>query len=152
MKKAKLNRVLFLAALAALATACKKDPQPEPWREAVSPWMWGGGMGIVPPKDTVAFYANDPTIKYVYIHILQADTYGGAWQPRHFNQARDSLQSRIDISPDKIRGRGIIKVGRDGARISPDTLTKKYGMWETDSLWFTKNGWRVERMFPRKSY
>lgn len=27
----------------------------------------------------------------------------------------------------------------------PDTLTKKYGMWEPDSLWFALNGWRIER-------
>lgn len=151
MKKPKTNRVLFLAALMALATACKKDPtpepEPEPWREAVVPWMWGAGDGLVPPKDTIAFYTNDPTVKYVYIHIMQVNTMGSTWEPRDFKKARDSLQTRIDINPDKVRGRGIVKVGRDGAHIHPDTLTKKYGMWEPDSAWFTKNGWRVGRFF-----
>ncbi len=149
MKKVKMNHILTLAALMAIATACKKDPtpepEPEPWREAVVPWMWGGGMGLVPPKDSIAFYANDPTVKYVYIYILQADTYGTTWEPRNFKKARDSLQTRIDIAPNKVRGRGLIKVGKNGAHIDPDTLTKKYGMWEPDSLWFTKNGWRIGR-------
>ena len=143
-----LVKILPLSLLMGMTVACCKEKEPEPWREAVIPWMWGAGDGLVPPKDTVAFYANDPTVKYVYIHLMQVDTYGTTWEPRHFNRARDSLQTRIDINPDKVRGKGVIKVGNDGAHIHPDTLTKKYGMWEPDSLWYAKNGWRVQRYHP----
>ena len=143
-----LVKILPLSLLMGMAVACSKEKEPEPWREAVIPWMWGAGDGIAPPMDTVTFYANDPTIKYIYIHLMQVNTYGTTWEPIDFNRAHDSLQRRININPDKVRGKGVIKVGKDGAHIHPDTLTKKYGMWEPDSLWYTKNGWRVQRYHP----
>ena len=169
-QKYNIGKVLSLAALMAIANACGKDPvpqptpeqptdtitpinndtTPEPWREAVIPWMWGGGMGLVPPRDSIEFYTNDPTVKYVYIYIMQVSTMGSTWEPRNFKKARDSLQTRIDINPDKVRGRGLIKVGTDGAQIHPDTVTEKYGMWKPDSLWFTQNGWRIGRFSDNK--
>ena len=179
-QKYKIGKILSLATLMAIANACNKDPVPqptpdqptttdtitppthdtitpghndtipEPWREAVIPWLWGGGMGLVPPRDSIEFYTNDPTVKYVFIYIMQVSTMGSTWEPRNFKKARDSLQTRIDINPDKVRGRGIIKVGTDGAHIHPDTLTEKFGMWEPDSSWFTQNGWRIGRFFDNK--
>lgn len=161
------SAVLFLAALMALATACKKAPTPEPTptpnqptdtvtpndtttqivptREIVIPWSWEAGEGYAPPKDTIEFYAKDPTVKYVFIHLICIQNMGSTREPKHYRKARDTLLTRIDIDSTKVHGRGEVKVGRDGAHIHPDTLTKKFGMWEPDSLWFAKHGWQVKR-------
>ena len=74
MKNPKTNRVLFLAALMALATACKKDPTPNhptnpvtpndtttpiiPTREIVIHWDWDAGIGLAPPKDSIKYYTK----------------------------------------------------------------------------------------------
>ena len=157
--------VLFLAALMALATACKKDPTPEPQptpnqptdtvtpvdtttqivptREIVIPWCWSADNGLAPNVDTVRRYAMDPTVAYVFIHLIPG--HETTWEPPIYKRARDSLQLCIDVDKNKVRGRGEVKVGRDGAHIHPDTLTKKFGMWEPDSLWFSNCGWKVKR-------
>ena len=143
-----LIKILSLSLVMGATVACNKVTEPEPWREITIPWTWASGEGLAPRKDTIAFYANDPTVKYVYIYLRPFDTYGTTLEQEHFRIGRDTLQTRIDINPDKVRGRGVIRVGSDGAHIHPDTLTKKYGMWETDSLWFASHGWRIERYTP----
>ncbi|MBQ6027869.1 MAG: hypothetical protein IJL21_04955 [Alphaproteobacteria bacterium] len=168
MKNPKTNRVLFLAALMALATACKKDPSPEPTpnhptdtitpavpqdtivptREIVIPWCWSASNGLAPNMDTIRFYAIDPTVKSIFIHLIPG--HETTWEPIRYNRAHDSLQLRINIDTSKVHGRGDVKVGRDGAHISPDTLTTKFGMWEPDSLWFANHGWRVSRFKKTK--
>lgn len=160
-----LGRVLILVGIMAIATACHKVPTPEPTpnyptdtippivpqdtiiptREIVIPWSWDSGDGLAPQKDTIEFYAKDPTVKKVIIYLICIHTAESTLEPKHYRKARDTLQTRIDIDSTKVTGRGEVKVGRDGAQIHPDTLTKKYGMWITDSLWFTKHGWHVKR-------
>ncbi len=144
-----LARVLPFAMLmgAPAMNSCK----PEPMREIVVDYDWDNSVGLVPPKDLIKSYADDPKTEHVYINIIQRDTHGSTWEPRHYKRARDSLQTCINIKPDKIRGTGVVKVGVDGAHINPDTLTKKYGMWESDSVWFTLNGWSVISFFDEKS-
>jgi len=175
MKRAKQiwNIVTLGALMALLNVACHKDPTPEPQpnpnqptdtipptdtitpgdtitpvlptREIVIPWAWGAGEGFAPKKDTIEFYAKDPTVKYVFIYLMPIQNFESTWEPRHFKRARDTLQTRLDIDSEKVHGQGIVKVGEDGAHIHPDTLTQKFGMWEPDSIWFATNGWRVER-------
>ena len=160
--------VFFMGIFMALVSACKPDPVPGsdqptphndtipadtitpppadtiiPTREIIIPWSWSSGDGLAPQMDTIKFYAMDPTVKYVVIYLVPG--FQTTWEPRFYRIARDSLQTRIDVDSTKVKGRGIVKVGRDGAQIHPDTLTTKYGMWEPDSLWYTKHGWRIER-------
>ena len=156
-KSKKAWGIFSLAALMAFLNACNKDPIPEPQpdnpndtvqpivptREITIPWCWSAGQGLAPNMDTIKFYATDPTVKYVFLYLIPG--HETTWEPRHFHEARDTLQTRIDIDPNKVSGRGDVKVGRDGAQIHPDTLTKKYGMWEPDSVWFAQHGWRVGR-------
>lgn len=164
--------VIIVVGIMTIALACHKDsptpqPTPEPTptdtisptdtvpqiiptREIVIPWSWAAGEGIAPPKDTIAFYANDPTVKYVFIHLIPIQNLGSTWRPIDYHLARDTMQTRIDIDTNKVRGRGVIKVGRDGAQISPDTLTEKHGMWEPDSLWFANHGWQIQRYYLLK--
>lgn len=167
MKRAKQiwNIVTFGALMTFLIAACHKDPTPEPQpnpdqptdtiptgdtippivptREIVIPWCWSSGDGLAPWPDTIRYYAQQPDVKHVIIYMVPGSQ--STWEPRHFNIARDSLQDRLNIDRIKVIGGGTVKVGRDGAHIHPDTLTKKYGMWEPDSLWFALNGWRIER-------
>lgn len=152
-----IHKVLSFVALMIIAHACGKDPQPEPepepivpTKEVVVPWVWGADEGFAPPSDTIENYTRDPYVKYVFIYILTVQNIGSTWKPESFHRARDTLQNRINIDSTKVRGRGIVKVGKDGAQIHPDTLTKKYGMWEPDSLWFTKHGWKIQRFEKHK--
>lgn len=149
----------IIALLVFLIVACHKDPAPAPQpnpdqptdtitpivptREIVIPWCWSSGDGWAPWPDTIKYYAQQPDVKHVIIYMVPGSQ--STWEPRFFNIARDSLQDRLNIDPIKVIGGGTVKVGRDGAHIHPDTLTKKYGMWEPDSLWFAINGWRIER-------
>ncbi len=169
---------ILLIALMAFLAACHKDPTPEPQpnpnqptdtitpndtitpgdtippivptREIVIPWSWAAGEGIAPPKDTIKFYTDDPTVKYVFIHLIPIQNIGSTWRPIDYHLARDTLQTRLDIDTSKVRGRGVVKVGRDGAHIHPDTLSPKHGMWEPDSVWFDSHGWQIQRFYRSK--
>ena len=149
--------VLPLLMLMGGTPSCKKNrsvidsneptpPQIEQHDDTIH-WVWNGFMGLAPSIDSVAYYTNDPTVRYIYIDLVEPAGLGGSTRPpAYFHMARDTLQTRIDINPSKVRGCGVVKVGRDGAHIQPDdTLTPKRGMWEPDSLWFAQHGWRVER-------
>lgn len=153
IKKSLLRLLPFVMLM---APACKKNkveptlPEPIEQHDVVIDWTWGLGMGLAPSKDSVAYYTKQPEVRYVYINLVPTgDMYGSTYNPRHFRKARDTLQSRIDVNPYKVHGSGIVRVGRDGAHIHPDTITKKYGMWEPDSVWFANHGWTIER-FPRQ--
>lgn len=123
--------VLSLAALMALATACKKDPTPEPQptpnqpTDTVTPivpeptypdtiyvpWQWGFTR---PNMDTVKFYANKSSVKTIlmdmapipYEQQLAMTSY--AWID--YKMETDSLYKRYDIAPHKVRARGDLYV------------------------------------------
>ena len=147
--------VLVLALVAFLA-ACGKDPasQPEPnpndtvqpivpTREIVIPWCWSSGDGLAPWPDTIRHYVQQSDVKHVIIYMVPGSQ--STWIPEFFHIAKDSLQDRLNIDTTKVIGGGVVKVGRDGAQIHPDTLTKKYGMWEPDSVWYASHGWQIQR-------
>lgn len=145
--------VLAILAMVLIIISCSKKNSVEP-NEPNQPqieqhddtihWNWGWSIGWAPSMDSVAYYTNDPTVRHVYIDLIELPASASAALYQHvFRNARDTLQTRIDIDPSKVRGCGRIRVGYDGAQIHPDTLTPKHGMWEPDSLWFTQHGWRV---------
>lgn len=141
---------LVLATLLILAAECHKaptiEPQPnlnQPTREIIIPWCWGSGDGLAPWIDTIKYYVQQPDVEHVV--ILMVPGAESTWEPRFYNIARDSLQTRFDIDTNKVIGDGWVKVGRDGAHIHPDTLTKKYGMWEPDSLWYASHNFKIGR-------
>lgn len=72
--------------------------------------------------------------------------------PADFHRARDTLQTRLDIAPGRIRGMGTIYVNSAvGAHLPDVTIDTIAGMALEDSLWFTANGWKVQRLRPLNS-
>lgn len=156
MKKVKMNHILTLAALMAIATACKKDPSPEPTptdmhKKIVLLWDWYFD-GAGPRRDTVKYYADSPmydTILLIPDSTSVLSEYSSrSYTTWNFHRARDTLQKSINFAPHKIRGAGTIHVnGINGAHLPPDyeVETTKPGMSLEDSIWYTSQGWRVVR-------
>ena len=61
------------------------------------------------------------------------------WQPNVYKRPRDTLQKRVNIAPDKVRGRGIF----NPFQILPDTIYNTAGMQRRDSVAFRKMGFIV---------
>lgn len=145
------GKVLSLAGLMALANACGKDPVPTPepvvpTREVTIPWDWSWRW---PPIDSIEYYSSQNDVKSI-IMFLRYHTATG-FTPEAFHRARDSLQRRIDIAPEKVRGKGeIIVNSHGGAHLSDHNATDTCGMAEIDSLWYTKQGFTVRRFMNGK--
>ena len=157
--------VLPLLMLMGATPSCKKNrsvidsneptpPQIEQHDDTIHWCLWDNDYGSVAPSlDSVAYYTNDPTVRHLFINLIPTSdcVIERTMSQYGFNVVRDTLQLCIDVAPAKVRGCGIVKVGRDGAHIHPDTLVYKRGMWGLDSLWFAQHGWKVERVLPLKS-
>ena len=150
------GKVLSLAGLMALANACGKDPEPEPvvpTKEIVIDWNWDDNSipGWAPPKDTIKYYTNQTDVKFVTINLIGREGVGfpvncTGYYPRAFHTARDTLQNRIDIAPDKIGLSGTILVNSaNGATMTNHEPGQDSGMAYYDSVWFTINGCIVRR-------
>ncbi len=160
--------LLMLFALP-MMNSCKEEPdnptpptpQPDPTdtiviptKEVIIDWDWRQNQGWAPSADSVKKVVGDPCVKYVFINLMnKGDSLpdgqegcpcsgypGGA-----FHSARDTLQTRFDIS-DKVRGSGTILVSRDGGAQLPDSVLHVNGMWLKDSIWFADMGYKIERI------
>lgn len=123
--KKSLTRILPLGALMAIATNCTKEPQPNPNPNpgsTVTPtkvdtiyWNWSANMGWAPPMDTVKYHVANDDVKWVVIHLHGRD---GPHMPHNcvgyypgsFHEARDSLQTRIDIAPNIVKLSGFFYI------------------------------------------
>lgn len=160
--------VLLLAALMAMATACHKDPTPEPTpnhpTDTVTPndttnmhkkiiVLWDWERDFVPSRNTIYNYADRNDVDSV---IMMPDTLSYAsnnharrFDPALFHLARQYLEEYIDYNPQKIKGGGIIYVNPiGGAHLSFDYMADTCGMSMEDSVWFTRKGWHVTRNTP----
>lgn len=125
--------------------SCEKDPIPT--RTVVIDWDWHDNLGYAPPKSIIKEHTDDKTVKTVFINLTSDNSTGHT--PRNFHNAHDSLQTRIDIAPSKVRGMGTIYVNsRNGAQLPDPMDWDNCGMALVDSLWFTANGWKVQRLHP----
>ena len=134
--KPKLSHILSLAALMAIATACKKDPTPTPnpnqnptdtitphteptYPDTVYvPFEWNyANQNIDPAKnpnmDTIRFYASKPQVKKIIMVLLPPPdddgigyNYSSGWVWRPFKRARDTLYQRYYICPEKVCAKG----------------------------------------------
>lgn len=142
--------VLCLAALMALATACKKDPNGtnntnEPTREVVIDWDWDQCVGLAPSKEMIKNETDKPDVKTVFINFNEMNVTN--LSPANFHRARDTLQTRIDINPTKVRGMGTLYVNSiNGAHLPNCTEHDISGMSLVDSIWYTAHGWTVQRL------
>ena len=65
----------------------------------------------------------------------------GGYVVRNFKRARDTLQTRIDINPKKVCGKGKMIVDYPGSASLPDDASQTTpGMTKRDSAWYAQNG------------
>lgn len=131
-----------------MAPACKKTkveptPEPEPY-DVVIDWNWDTEPTFAPPMDLIKKYAQDKYVNNIFINLTSPNS--GGMAVKHFSRARDSLQTRIDVAPTRVRGMGTIFVNRTGGAQLPDTAIYTAGMALRDSIWFTDHSWMVQRL------
>ncbi|MBO7651896.1 MAG: hypothetical protein J6S84_04180 [Bacteroidales bacterium] len=98
-------------------------------------------------KDTISYYAAQQDVKFVTLQLETNPKTG--YKPASFRRARDTLQTRFDISP-KVMGAGTIVVSENGAQL-PDVNDYHSGMALEDSTWFASHGFTVRRSGATKS-
>jgi len=163
ISKAKSIVLGMLAGLFALAASCERDdpmPQPTPGpeptpvvptKEVTLDWDWGSfdnDIATKISKDTIKKYADMEDVKFVFLNILNEDggSLSSTFRTIGFHNARDTLQTRFDIS-DKVRGSGIIYVnGTKGAQV-PDDVNAT-GMHISDSAWYAEKDYTIKRYDP----
>ncbi len=155
-------KCLLIGGMIGVATliGCRKKPtptpptpQPDPTDTIVIPtkektFDWDLEFEWAPSADSIKKYADDPEYKYVFINatnlhapsVTQEGMPCSGYPTRVFKRARDTLQTRLDINPKKVRGSGTIIVDRT---LSDDAAPGELGIPRSDSTWYDNNGWRV---------
>lgn len=92
-------------------------PEPEPTpvvptKEIVIDWTWGNAFDGEINKDTIKKYTDMEDVKFVFLNLTNGEASNG-YRTRNFHTARDTLQTRFDISP-KVMGSGTIIVHGQG--------------------------------------
>ena len=142
--KYNIGKALSLAGLMALATACQKE------YDAVIDWNWKDNLGYAPPKEMIKNETDKKNVNTVFINLTSPNS--GGYTPWDFRSARDTLQTRLDIAPGRVRGMGTIYVHpRNGAQLPDPADYDICGMSLEDSLWYTANGWKVQRLLMSKT-
>ena len=137
-----LIKILPFMATAIMATSCHKELY-----DVVINWNWKDNLGYAPPKEMIRNEINKKNVNTVFINLTSPNSTGYAL--RDFSDARDSLQTRLDIAPGRVRGMGTIYVNsNNGAHLPDTTYYGTCGMALEDSLWFATNGWKIQRWQP----
>lgn len=160
-----LGRVVPIALISALsiAASCNKpddptpptptpEPQPtEPTKVITIDWNWNTGIWKQLNSDTIKYYAAQPDVKTIILfadkdamgesHSSAAESSG--FPTAAFHRARDTLQTRFDISP-KVIGSGTIVVHDLGGAQLP-SVTTGTGMALEDSIWYASKGFTIKR-------
>lgn len=172
-----LGRVVPIALISALsmAASCDKpddptpptptpEPQPtEPTKVITIDWNWNTGVWRQLNKDTIAYYAAQPDVKTIILFAdkdainnnpespnygLPAYVASSGYTAGAFHRARDTLQTRFDISP-KVIGSGTIVVHGEGGAQLP-SVTTGTGMALEDSIWYASKGFTIKRRGAEK--
>ena len=138
--KKSLIRILPFAAAAIMATSCNKK------YDSVIEWDWSIEREWAPPKETVEAETNNRDVENVFIKLTYANCSGVS--PMLFHRARDTLQTRINIDPNKVKLAGKIFVNpQTGAHLPQNYEPGQCGgMSLEDSIWYTQNGCTVQRL------
>lgn len=156
MKKVKLNHILTLAALMAIATACKKDPTPESNpnhpTDTVSPLKRNDTLFVNlttshsfgPSPDTVRAHLNKPGVERVIIHLFRENGIGhpincSHYSPGVFHKAREELQQDIDVDSTRVTLFIIFEVRNVNAP-NHDWDQEQLGITSYDKAWFESKG------------
>ncbi len=152
MKKPKVSHILSLAALMAIATACKKQTDPNsnntndpviPTREIVIDWNCNATLAWVPPIDTVRYYIEQNDVKSVTIHLFgrAGPDYPincSTFRPSMFCKGRKQIEPCVYLDP-RVKLSGGIRTPRDDFTSNSDTILE-YGIASFDKAWFEKYG------------
>ena len=133
------------------------EPQPEPTKVITIDWNWNTGIWKQLNCDTIEYYAAQPDVKTIILfadkdamgesHSSAAESSG--FPAAAFHRAKDTLQTRFDISP-KVVGSGTIVVhGEGGAHLNNPTGNGT-GMALEDSIWYAAHGFTIKRRGSEK--
>ena len=115
-----------------LLLSCKRENQdPEPTRE-VDIEFNHNDLNEQLEKQKIQELVSDKTIRVIYLTTTQHWT---AWTAKNIEALRPFLQKRIEMSS-KVRGRGDFDFKLGEASKVP-----------SDSLWFTQNGWTINKKY-----
>jgi len=131
-------------------------PEPEPTpvvptKEITLDWDWNNLWTDGINKDTVKKYADMEDVKFIFLNVVNEDdgSLSSCYNTNGFHMARDTLQTRFDIS-DKVRGSGTIYVHREfGAQVPDDVYGT--GMHVSDSAWYAEKGYQIKRFGNTKN-
>ncbi len=140
-----LIKILPFVATAIMSTACQKEPY-----DVIIDWNWKDNLGWAPPKEMIKNETDKKYVRTVSINLISPNSTGHT--PGAFHRARDTLQTRLDIAPNRVRGMGTIYVNsNNGAQLPDPTDEDNCGMSLQDSLWYTANGWKIQRWQPPRN-
>lgn len=141
-QKYNIGKALSLAGLMMLANACQKE------YDVVIDWDWRDNLGFAPPKEMIKNETDKKHVKTVFINLVSDKANGHT--PYAFHVARDTLQTRLDIAPGKVRGMGTIYINPEpGADNRPNhEMGQDPGIAWYDKLWFEENGWGIKPWVP----
>ena len=103
-------------------------------------WEWRA-----PPMDSVIFFASKNSVKKIMLNLRKFNSTG--YYPYIFNVCLDTIQKRIDVNPQKVRGAGTIYI----ECIRPDSITTLPGMHRGDSIRATSMGFDIKIHWDKKS-
>ena len=110
-------------------------------------WFSMNHLFDFPPIDSINFFAQKENVKKIIMKLEPSNATGLC--PLHFHRARDTLSKRIDVNPQKVCGAGTIYINTlYGATLPDPYSTEDGGMTPDDSIFFTTNGWTLQRGYP----
>lgn len=137
-----LIKILPFMATAIMASACGKK------HDVVIDWVWSPEY-VSSSKEVIQKEVNKKNVNMVFLNFNEMNLTN--WDPALFHAARDTLQTRLDIAPGRVRGMGTICVNsQHGAHMPDITEHITPGMALEDSLWYTANGWKVRRLHQNR--
>ena len=128
-----------------------EEPTPViPTKEITLNWNWGTSFWNQLNKDTIAFYAKQEDVKFIFLNIVNEDNGARSsnYPAKAFRRAVDTLQTRFDIS-DKVCGFGTIIVNENFGAQLPDSVPEtRIGMYDKDSAKLAGWGYFIKRYNP----
>lgn len=135
-------KILPFIATAIMSASCHKEPY-----DVVIDWRTDPIFGATSKKKVIQEEINKKNVNMIFLDFGERNF--TPWWPAAFNRLHDTMQMYIDMAPGRIRGMGTIQVNSAvGAHLPDVTIDTIAGMALEDSLWFTANGWKVQRLRP----
>ena len=155
-KQYNIGRVLIVVGIMAIATACHKDPTPEPNpnhpTDTVPPLKRNDTLYINlatshsfgPSPDTVRAHLNQPDVEHVIIHLFRENGIGypvncSHYSPGVFHHARLALQQDIDVDSTRVSLFIIFEVRNVNAP-NHEWDQEQPGITPYDKAWFESKG------------